>query len=64
MYPDDLTYTRDHEWARADGDRATLGITDYAQEQLGDIVYVNVRRASLTNTIPSLLARCAGSSGE
>jgi glycine cleavage system H protein len=42
MYPDDLTYARDHEWARADGDRATVGITDYAQEQLGDIVYVNL----------------------
>ena len=42
MYPDDLMYARDHEWARADGDRATVGITDYAQEQLGDIVYVNL----------------------
>jgi len=35
-------YTRDHEWIRLDGDIATVGITDYAQEQLGDIVYVEL----------------------
>lgn len=35
-------YTRDHEWIRLDGDTATVGITDYAQEQLGDIVYVEL----------------------
>ncbi len=44
MYPDDLKYTREHEWARAEGDRVTVGITDYAQEALGDIVYVDVPR--------------------
>jgi glycine cleavage system H protein len=42
MYPDDLKYTREHEWARAEGDRATVGITHYAQEALGDIVYVDL----------------------
>jgi glycine cleavage system H protein len=42
MYPDDLKYTREHEWARVDGNRATIGITDYAQEALGDIVYVDI----------------------
>ena len=42
MYPDDLKYTREHEWARAEGDRVTVGITDYAQEALGDIVYVDL----------------------
>lgn len=42
MYPDNLKYTREHEWARAEGDRATVGITDYAQEALGDIVYVDL----------------------
>jgi glycine cleavage system H protein len=42
MYPDDLKYTREHEWARAEGDRVTVGITDYAQEALGDIVYVDI----------------------
>jgi glycine cleavage system H protein len=35
-------YTRDHEWVRLDGDEAVIGITDYAQEQLGDIVYVEL----------------------
>ena len=42
MYPDDLRYTNEHEWARAEGDRATVGITDYAQDALGDIVYVDI----------------------
>ena len=40
--PDDLRYTREHEWARADGNRVTIGITDYAQDQLGDVVYVDL----------------------
>lgn len=40
--PDDRRYTRQHEWARADGDRIVVGITDYAQEQLGDVVYVGL----------------------
>jgi len=42
MYPDDLRYTNEHEWARAEGDRATVGITHYAQDALGDIVYVDL----------------------
>jgi glycine cleavage system H protein len=42
MYPDDLKYAHDHGWARSDGDRATIGITDYAQEQLSDVVYVDL----------------------
>ena len=42
MYPDDLKYTNEHEWARAEGDRATVGITHYAQDALGDIVYVDL----------------------
>lgn len=37
-----LYYSSEHEWARVDGDRVTVGITDYAQEQLGDIVYVEL----------------------
>ena len=40
MTPDDLLYTEKHEWVKVDGDVATVGITDYAQNQLGDIVYV------------------------
>jgi glycine cleavage system H protein len=42
MYPEDLKYTREHEWARVEGNRATIGITDYAQDALGDIVYVDL----------------------
>ena len=37
-----LRFTKDHEWVRLDGDTATVGITDYAQEQLGDVVYVEL----------------------
>lgn len=40
--PSDLKYTKDHEWIKVDGDVATVGITDYAQGELGDIVYVEV----------------------
>jgi glycine cleavage system H protein len=42
MVPTDLHYTKDHEWVRVDGDRATVGITAYAAEQLGDIVFVEL----------------------
>jgi glycine cleavage system H protein len=41
-YPDDLRYTKDHEWVRLGGDVAEIGITQYAQEQLGDVVYVDL----------------------
>lgn len=40
--PSDLKYTKDHEWIKIDGDIATVGITDFAQGELGDIVYVEV----------------------
>jgi glycine cleavage system H protein len=40
--PDDLRYTEDHEWARSEGDNIRVGIDDYAQDQLGDIVYVDL----------------------
>lgn len=40
--PEDLKYTTEHEWVRLDGDIATFGITDYAQDQLGDIVFVEL----------------------
>ncbi|MEZ4777811.1 MAG: glycine cleavage system protein GcvH [Flavobacteriaceae bacterium] len=40
--PSNLKYTKDHEWVLIDGDIATVGITDFAQDQLGDIVYVEV----------------------
>lgn len=41
-HPADLKYTRSDEWVRVEGDQATIGITDYAQDQLGDIVYVEL----------------------
>ena len=40
--PDDLQYSSDHEWIRVDGNRVVIGITDYAQDALGDVVYVQV----------------------
>jgi glycine cleavage system H protein len=40
--PDHLHYTSDHEWARLDGNRVTIGITDYAQDALGDVVFVQL----------------------
>jgi glycine cleavage system H protein len=41
-FPSELKYTKDHEWVRLDGDVATVGITDFAQGELGDIVYVDI----------------------
>src|SRR5215471_1974690 len=42
VIPADLRYTKEHEWVRVDGDTATVGITDYAAEQLGDVVFVEL----------------------
>jgi len=42
MYPDDRRYTKEHEWVKVEGDRGRVGITDYAQDQLGDVVYVEL----------------------
>jgi|SRR5580700_156056 glycine cleavage system H protein len=42
MYPPELLYTKDHEWIRVDGEIGTLGITDHAQKELGDIVFVEL----------------------
>ena len=42
MYPDDLRYSKDHEWIRVEGDRGRVGITQYAQEQLGDVVFLEL----------------------
>ena len=41
-YPDDLKYTEQHEWARVEGNRVWVGITDFAQDALGDVVYVDI----------------------
>jgi glycine cleavage system H protein len=42
MVPEDLLYSKEHEWVKVEGDEATIGITDHAQDQLGDIVYVDL----------------------
>lgn len=48
--PDDRRYSKEHEWLKIEGDSATIGITDYAQEQLGDIVYVDLPEAGTALT--------------
>ena len=50
MYPSDLKYTTDHEWVRLDGDIAEVGITDFAQQQLGDVVFVEAPEVGATLT--------------
>jgi glycine cleavage system H protein len=47
-FPVTLRYTNDHEWVRVEGDTATIGITDHAQNELGDIVYVDIPNAGAT----------------
>jgi glycine cleavage system H protein len=46
-YPQDLHYSEEHEWVRVDGARATIGITDFAQDALGDVVFVQLPDAGL-----------------
>jgi len=48
MFPDDLRYSEDHEWVRVDGERASIGVTDYAQKQLGDVVFVELPEVGRT----------------
>ena len=50
QFPADLRYTKDHEWIKLEGNTATIGITDFAQSELGDIVYIDI------NTVGSTLA--------
>ncbi len=50
MYPTDLKYTIEHEWVRTAGDEATVGITDFAQKQLGDVVFVQLPDVGRTLT--------------
>lgn len=45
MVPDDLRYSTDHEWVKVEGKHAVIGITDYAQSELGDIVYIEIPEA-------------------
>ena len=46
-YPQDLRYSEEHEWVRVDGTRATIGVTDFAQDALGDVVFVQLPDAGL-----------------
>jgi glycine cleavage system H protein len=48
MYPSDLKYTKEHEWVRVDGGQARVGITEYAQKQLGDVVYLELPEVGRT----------------
>ena len=50
-YPSELKYTKSHEWLREDGDLTEIGITDFAQDALGDIVFVNLPEAGDTLTV-------------
>jgi glycine cleavage system H protein len=50
MYPTTLKYTNDHEWVKVDGGEGTVGITDFAQQQLGDVVYVELPEVGATLT--------------
>jgi glycine cleavage system H protein len=63
MYPSDLKYTKDHEWVKISGSEARVGITDYAQKQLGDVVYLElpevgrrVNKGDVFGTIESVKA--------
>lgn len=51
MYPTDLKYTKDHEWVRIDGGTGAVGITHFAQQQLGDVVYVDLPEVGTTLTV-------------
>ena len=48
MYPENFRYTKEHEWVEAAGGEATIGITDHAQQELGDIVYVDLPKVGIT----------------
>jgi len=50
MYPADLRYTKEHEWVRVEGEIGTVGITDHAQKELGDIVYVDLPKVGSVST--------------
>ena len=54
--PQDRRYTKDHEWARLEGDRITVGITDYAQDALGDVVFVQIPTTGTTVAAGSSLS--------
>ena len=51
MYPSDFYYSKDHEWIKIDGDAAVIGITEFAQKQLGDVVYIELPAVGADLTI-------------
>ena len=55
-YPAGFKYTKDHEWIELSGDRGKIGITDYAQQQLGDVVYTKLKQGQSFGTIESVKA--------
>ena len=52
-YPTDYKYTKEHEWIKADGKNATIGITHHAQESLGDIVFVDLPKVGDRDHVPA-----------
>ena len=58
-FPSELKYTKDHEWIRVEGDTAFVGITDYAQQELGEIVFVDIS-VEAVKTVSDLLMPVAG----
>ncbi len=65
MYPADFRYTKEHEWIKVDGDSGTVGITDYAQHELGDVVFVELPKVGTKlKAGQSLGTRGIGESGE
>ncbi len=53
-FPSNLKYTKDHEWILVEGDQATVGITDFAQSELGDLVFIDIS----TEENPFLMVKC------
>ncbi|MDP4198731.1 MAG: glycine cleavage system protein GcvH [Bacteroidota bacterium] len=53
-FPNDLKYTKDHEWLRTEGTTGTIGITDYAQGELGDVIYLDLKSGHTVNAHESL----------
>ena len=65
MVPKDLRYTKDHEWVKVDGDVATIGVTDYAANQLGDVVFVDLPAVGKTvDQFATVRGRRVGQGGE
>ena len=60
MYPENFRYTKEHEWVQADGDTGTIGITDHAQHELGDIVYVDLPKVESVKAVSDIYSPVSG----